>query len=351
MNKKKIVAISIVVSLVIGMSIASFIAVSFQSPNVKVNDIGDIQSVSDSETNIESSVQIENPNVFPIPVGIVDISYESSVDGIKIVDGNAGTSKISSNSSTEVILNSTIDNKKIPEIWVSYLKSDESAKVNADTDIALDSFVTPELYSTSVQRNISPDTPPVQSALSESASELEGNYTKEIGFSEVNIPGSNLQIDNTIVVGYHVKESNMSIHNVSNNTTQLHLDMVVENPSETTPVPSEPDNLEVSIKSNDIELVRAESVKSRSFQNRSLIQAQDEKKIKYRLNIDNNKIDDAFVSHIKNEEKTEIDIGFSIIFNVDGNEIRVPSESGSQYNCSIQTNIFYENQERSVCEK
>lgn len=73
--------------------------------------------------------------------------------------------------------------------------------------------------------------------------------------------------------------------------------------------------------------------------------------MEYEFELTNEKIDEWFVSHLENEERTQLDVKFELVFSSEGQEFRIPSDNSLQYSCTIQTNIFYEDKEQSFeCE-
>lgn len=342
-DKKYLFGIIVVVVIATGGAVVATSSV----PTFEVKDIGDVESVSENQTTIESEVSVNNSNFYPIPAGFVGVSYDTSIDGIEIVNGEVNPPSVKSRQVTDVSFNSTIDNRKIPDVWVSYLESNESAQVKLNATIGITSPIKKDVYTASINRQIEPENPPVQSALSESASSLEGNYTRNVSLSD-NPLTSGLEIDASVVVGYRVENATMYVKDVEKNRTTLILDMKLRNPSKTVPVPSEPDNLGASIKANEIELVEAEdSNTTTSGDTEQVILPQESKQVKYEVELTNQKIDEWFVSHLENKERTQLDVKFELVFSSEGQEFRIPSDNSSQYSCTIQTNIFYEDKEQS----
>jgi hypothetical protein len=134
-------------------------------PRFEVKDIGEVESVSENQTTVESEVSVNNSNFYLIPAGFVDVSYETSIDGVEIVNGEVNPSSVKSQQVTDISFNSTINNRKILGVWVSYLESNESAQFKLNATVGTNSPIKKDLYTASIDRHIEPENPPVQSAL------------------------------------------------------------------------------------------------------------------------------------------------------------------------------------------
>lgn len=84
--------------------------------------------VTESTTEIITTVKVYNPNPFPLP--LKDILTEVYINGIKMGEGSALSAHIEPNSESTVIITTYVDNSKIPQWWRSHITNGEESTVS-----------------------------------------------------------------------------------------------------------------------------------------------------------------------------------------------------------------------------
>ncbi|MBO8182527.1 MAG: LEA type 2 family protein [Archaeoglobus sp.] len=96
--------------------------------------------ITDKTTEIVTTVVAYNPN--PVPIPIKEIEAELYMNGIKMGEGKNAVAELKPREQTEIKLSTVIENPKIPEWWVSHLKNGEKSEVVLRGKIVFDLKVT-----------------------------------------------------------------------------------------------------------------------------------------------------------------------------------------------------------------
>lgn len=339
---------------VIGTGTAVYAFVIFDTPKFGIEDPADVNDVNEKETDLTTTLIVNNRANHPLPTDLFGGEYNIKIGDTVIIRGNLELPRLSTGNNT-LAVNSTLDNRKIPQAWTTYLRDDETTEIELQAKFDQVGPINRDgIFSQSITRTVGEGERPLQEALSGSAQGLEGNYTETVptsGLSGVIMDDSEL--------GYEVRNARVEISDVNENITVMHMKLDIYNPSEAVPIPAEPDNLGVTMRANDINIIDARNqdsslVNSDEFSNSEsvdggpVILPQQEKTATYRMQLDNQKIDEWFVSHLQNEEYTRLNSDFQLVFTYSGFEYRIPGDSPVEYNCEIQTNFFYENEDKNV---
>jgi len=243
-------------------------------------------NVTSSTTEIITTIKVYNPN--PIPLPLKDILTEVYMNHIKMGEGSALKSEIKANSESEIILSTKIENSKIPEWWVTHIKNGEKSTMNVKGYIVFDLKVTEFKYpielSNSIETNIlaglSSDEPrenrvgPVTLTIKSVKSywgEVNEDYTEIITLATIY---NDNPIPVPIVKFYYLVEMN---------------------------------GIKVAEGSSTIEAV---------------IKPKSEETITFITKIDNNLLDEWWVSHIKNGERTKVKISIQPVIKVYDKEFK-----------------------------
>ena len=347
-------AILVLVSTVVAGGTGAYAVTSFETPEFEIKDPADVESIGDNETDLSTTLTVNNRAGYPIPTDLVGGEYDVIVDNVLLLEGELEFPRLSTGNNT-VTINSTLENNEIPNAWRAYLKNDETTDIELQANFSRVGPVEREgIFSKSITRTVGEDKEPVEEAFTSAVKGLEGNYTSNVSSSRITggLTGQEAE------VGYRIRDARVEVAEIGENETVLHMKMSVYNPSRVFPVPAEPDVLGVSMEANNVTLVNARSqdstlVNRNDFESDSdvdgpVILPQQEKTVVYRLELNNNNIDDWFVSHLETEEYTYLESDFQFVFSQSGVEYRVPQESPVQYNCDVQTNFFYENKTQNV---
>lgn len=97
-------------------------------------------NVTDNFTEIITEVVVYNPNPFPIPVK--DVLTEVYMNSLKVGEGKSLQSEIKARTTSTILISTKIDNRKIPEWWVSHIKNGERSTLSVKGYLLFDLKIT-----------------------------------------------------------------------------------------------------------------------------------------------------------------------------------------------------------------
>ncbi len=240
--------------------------------------------VNESTTEILVNVDVFNPNPFPIP--LKDVVLRVYMNGIEMGVGHAIKAEIPANSESNVVIAVYLDNDKIPEWWVSHIKNGETTNVDIKGylvfDLKLFQFKYPIEFTNTIRTNI---------------------LSIESKPEKISIDGVELDVRSV--------ESHWG--NVNEKETEIITVADVFNPN---PFPIPVIGFDYVIKMNGI------TVGSGSEDVSTVIPPNSDTKLTLITKIDNYKLKEWWVSHIKNGEKTIVDVEIMPKIKLFGREIK-----------------------------
>ena len=275
-SKLKLVIVILVASLLLGCT-------GLGKPEVvKVeNEWGE---VNQDYTEILTRITVNNPNPVPIPISAVET--ELYLNGIKMGSGKNINSATIEPGESVIVLSTKIENNKIPEWWVSHIKNGEKSKVTLKGYLVFDLKITQFRFPIEEESDIQTD---ILSSLS---------LTRDFGIGPAKV---------TISL-------KSSWGNVSSTTTQIVHTATFTNPN---PFPIPLLATDYTITLNNIEIGRGK------IQDVT-IKPNTKTTVTFTTQIENEKLKEWWVSHIKNGEKTTIRMSLSPEFEILGQKFRVP---------------------------
>jgi len=281
LKKRRI--IGIIFLLFIGIIIIGFITGILTIPSIKNinNRWGDI---SENTTEIISSITIENNNPFKIIIPRVEVDYTLKMNNIEMAHGKIENIDLQKGDTT-IEVTSYLNNSKIPEWWVSHIKNNETTIVDIEPMVVIDAeFAEPHI-----------DTP-----------------SKTIPVNTNLLHAGNMFDEKTIEIGpinITLKPVSVEWGNVNNKTTEIILNVVMYNPMPLNiPMPQ----IQYNISMNNI------TIGNGSITDNLILKANKDSIINLVTKIDNNLLDDWFVSHLQNNEKSTLKITISSVLEYEG---------------------------------
>jgi LEA14-like dessication related protein len=286
MKKRKI--IGIIFLLFIGIIIIGFITGILTIPSIKEisNRWGNI---SEDTTEIISSITIENNNPFKIIIPRVEVDYTIRMNDIKMAHGKIENINLQKGDTT-IEVTSYFDNSKIPEWWISHIKNNEKTIVDIRPMVVIDvEFTEPHIDTPS-------KTIPINTNLLEDANIFD-KKTIEIG--PINIT---------------MKSVSAEWGNVDNETTELIFNLIIYNPI---PLNILMPQIRYNISMNNI------IIGNGSITDNLILKANNDSIINLITKIDNNRLDDWFVSHLQNNENSTLKITISSVIEYEGISFKI----------------------------
>jgi len=285
---KKLRIIGIIFLLFIGIIIIGFITGILSIPSVK-NINNRWGNISDDNTEIISSIKIENNNPFKIILPRVKVDYTLKMNNIKMANGKIENINLQKGDTT-IEVTSYLNNKRIPDWWISHIKNNETTIVDIEPIVVIDvEFAEPHIDTPS--KTISVNT------------NLLGDFNifeeKIIEIGPVNIT---------------MKNVNAEWGNVNNETTELIFNVTMYNPI---PKNISMPQIRYNISMNNIVIGNG------SINDNLILKANNDSIIYLITLIDNTLIDDWFVSHLQNNESSNLNITISSVIGYEGISFKI----------------------------
>lgn len=284
-----------------------FVAGVFGVPSVTgiENTFGE---VNQSTTVVVSDITVENPNPFGISLGGISIDYTVMLNGIEFGVGEKNGLGLSQGVNT-VTLRTHLDNSKIPPWWVSHIRNDEVSTLQVRADVS-----TGFGYSTTEQ--------PVNRTIE---TDILGAFnTTQNQPVNANAPA----IEDPVAV---IRQRNATFGQVSQSETPIEVTFIVYNRKDVPIVVSE---LAYNMTMNDVNV--GAGVTNETY----VIEPKSTERVTTTIRLQTQRLDEWWVTHLKNNQTTRVFIDFSARISVEGLlDTRVPLE-GVDYETFFKTNIF-----------
>lgn len=305
--------------------VAAFSMGVLSSPDADIKNNGEWGEVTDESIEIITTVWVENPNVIGFNLGgSVDVTYDLHLNGINLASGESG--KISLHSGRNTIeLSTYIENDEMSQWWVAFIKNEETIPVRAESSARIGGPVSFTADIPEYEETLFPDSTPAINSISQTVSNLSGEYPDDGPIS------------------IEIREAWAEWGEVDERQTTVNLHVQIHNPNRVS-IPAEPENLGLDIEMNGIEMFSARSndvsLENRNDFDERLIDPGETKEAIYAVEMDNDKIEDWFVSHIERGEQTVIRTELRLVFSANGRQISIPDSTPVSYTCELRTDIF-----------
>ncbi len=248
--------------------------------------------VTSSTTELIATVNVYNPN--PISLPIKKVLCEVTMNDIHT--GSAETKDLSIKKNTESSLKiaANIDNSKIPEFWTEHLRRNEQSKVIVDVKTVFDLIVTdfayPSQKKTSIQTNLLGSMSKAAPIPLEKKIELPTGQEKTIFKAAI-------------------ESLSGEWGNIKSDSAELLLSATVNNQN---PYPLPVPRIISQVHINDIPMVSGES------ETDYVIFPNSREDISATALVDSSRMDEWFVSHIQNGEKSTFNYQISLALDLPG---------------------------------
>jgi len=303
-------ALGVLVALVL----LGFLLGVFGVPEVaEVNN--EFGAVNNSTTEIKTELVVENPNPFGVSLGGLTIDYTVNMSGVRMAEGQKEGLSVGAGNST-VELTTYLDNSQIPAWWYNHIDSGEQSEVVIDATASDDTFGETELQETeTVQTDI--------------LSSFNSTETRPINASSPVVSDPAL----------YMNQTNASFgENLTRQRTPLNMTFQLYNPKS---YPYVVTRIGYTISMNNVTV--GEGVTDR---NQVIGPRPNTETITARTAIDNGNLDDWWVTHIRNNQVTNLHVDIYVVVKpdrgtgLDSTEgIRLDSDE-FDYRETIETDIF-----------
>jgi len=265
-------------------------------------------TVTDETTEIRTDLVVENPNPIGVSLGSVSVSYDVTMNDVAMANGSKdGVSIDTGNSTVEFV--SEMRNDRIPAWWVSHIRNDEETTLRVDASV----------QSGTLGRTF--EAPPVERTVStDLISQFNSSETRPVNASQPVVSDP---------VAY-VNETSAQWGAVTDARTPIDMRFEIYNPKTT---PLTVTEIGYTITMNNI------TVGNGTSQSEHVIEGRSSETIETETAIRNGKLDQWWVSHLQNEQVTDLRIDFYAKMEFGGETFRVPLDEMT-YTKTIETDIF-----------
>jgi LEA14-like dessication related protein len=269
-------------------------------------------AVNETTTTIESDLQVRNPNPVGATLGGLTVAYAIDMNGIRMATGTKGGLSIPQGKST-VPMTTRLANERIPTWWVSHVRNGERTTLAVNADVHSSTLGT-AFGAPKVTRDIETDI----------ISAFNATEDRPVGSSPTGGP---------LLV---LRETSAQWGEVSAAETNIDMRFVVYNPN-AYPIPVS--ELGYRATMNGIEMGNG------TTEGQGVIPPGETRTIEATTTLNNDNIDEWWVSHLRNDQVTDLRIDFSARFELPTETVDVPLDPLS-YTRTIKTGIF-DNKERA----
>lgn len=264
--------------------------------------------VTNQTTGIETALVVDNPNPIGIGAGNTSVDYAVEMNNVTMANGSRGSLALDKGNTT-LRFSTRMQNDKIPEWWVTHIRNGER------TTLRLQSTVHSSLVGRSVRVPYSQP--------------IETDIISEFNSTETRPVNANAPFVSDPVL--YVNETSANWGSVTREETPIRMRMRVYNPKSVAYTVSE---IGYDVTMNGIAVGNGTTDRPYTIPGKS------EKTLRMRTIIRNDNLDDWWVSHLKNGQKTDLKISFyaNIELPNDGT-IRIPLRKLT-YEKRIETHIF-----------
>nr|WP_316043106.1 LEA type 2 family protein [Haloplanus rubicundus] len=270
-------------------------------------------AVNETTTTIESDLRVRNPNPIGATLGGLTVDYAIDMNGIRMATGTKGGLSLPQGQSS-VPMTTRLANERIPTWWVSHVRNDERTTLAVNADVHSStlgaSFGAPQ-----VTRDIETDI----------ISAFNSTEDRPVGSSPTGGP---------LLV---IRETSAQWGEVSAAETNIDMRFVVYNPNSYAIPVSE---LSYRATMNDIEMGNG------TTEDQGVIPPGETRTIRATTTLNNDNIDEWWVSHLQNDQVTDLRIDFSARFELPTETVDVPLDPLT-YTRTIETDIFDNKAEES----
>ena len=260
--------------------------------------------VTQSETEIITDITIRNPN--PVSIPIKDIRTTVTLNNIDMATMEpTGDIEIKPQSDTTITLSAKLNNGKLPQWWVTHINNNEKSTLDINGVITFDLKLTDYNYPFKLSN-------PIRTDLMKSLNSVGSN---SLSIGGISIRTESESTWGTINEGHTELITTVTTYNDNppNSLIPFSLPLIIL-------------KSRAFFEMNDIRLAESTSDKQ------TMILPGSSKTVTYITKIDNSKLNEWWVSHIKNDETTSTHINIQSYFDVGVYKHDFPAlELGSEF--------------------
>lgn len=262
-------------------------------------------TVEQNRSEVETEIVVDNPLLLRVGDSAADVSYTVALNGVTFATEEE---RVLLGGDGDVVTTTTwVNNDHISEWWVTHVNNDETTTVSVDPAVEVQ-YVGLELPARSLTRNRT-----FQTDLLEP---LDTDETRRFS-----------AFGRTLLV---VNETHADWGRATAERTPIDASARVTN---SLPVPVPVTEIQYTVRMNGIVVGSGEAAEQ------TVLQADSTRTLEARALIDNSRLDEWWVTHLRNDQTTTISVAFDAVVEYGGVERRLPLEFIS-YNRTFETDVF-----------
>jgi LEA14-like dessication related protein len=306
------------------------IALAVEKPGYGLEDRGDWADTTDDSINISSQGYVHNPNSFGLNISSLNIAYRLKMNGVELAKGGKEGLNIAAEDNNTLEVQTELDPEKVPEWWVSHMNNNEVSKLEVPLTADLTVLGKPIsvdgiTYTDSIETDL-------ESKMDNAVSQVKGTYSWSPTSAEI----SETEIE--------IVDGSAEFGKVTEETTPLLVTFEVRNPN-SYPIPAPQFNGELNMNSIQVAEWQANEVTVTKAPENGVIAPGETQDVKLKVDMSNERIDDWFVSHADQMERSEGEINLRLGFDIAGQTFEIPRNGGLSCDFSFQTGILVDGQE------
>ena len=265
--------------------------------------------VNQTTTTVETDLVVDNPNPAGASLGGVTAEYAVEMNGVRLAEGKKEGVSVGRGTTT-LSFTSRVANERIPAWWVSHVRNGEHTELTVDATVRSASLGR-SFGAPTVTRDVDTDV----------ISAFNSTETRPVNADRTFVSDPVLYVNRTSAVWGNVTES----------ATPIRLTFVVYNPKS---YPVGVSELGYDVAMNGVDVGEGATGSGH------LIPPRTARTVETTVRIDNDRIDEWWVTHLERDQRTDLRIEFYAKLAVsDGPTVRVPLDALT-YTETIETDIF-----------
>jgi len=292
-------------AVVLLVATAAYGVLAVDRPQVESVD-NEWGAVTNDRTEVETRIGVDSPLLLRVGDAAADISYTVLMNDIEFATERENRVSLDGDEST-VSVSTWLDNDEIPAWWVSHIKRNETTTVRVQPDVVVD------VAGIRLPADEWTRTRTVHTDLLEP---LETNESQEFQ-----------AYGRTVMV---VDETNATWGNATANRTPIDASATVTNP---TPIPVPITEIRYTVQLNGI------VVGAGTAAERTVLEPDSTQSLEATAAIDNSRLDEWWVTHLRNDEASNLTVDFDATLESGGVERTIPLEFIS-YERTFETDLL-----------
>lgn len=305
MSSSRKTGVTVLLVAVLLLGIAAYGLLAVDKPQIQSVD-NEWGTVTANQSEVETTITVENPLLLRVSDGVADVRYTVALNDVEFATERKSEVQLSGRDDV-INVSTSMNNDKIPNWWVTHINQNQTTTVTVDPavvvqygdlDVPAEEWTRTRTFHTQLLEPLESDQPRQFSAFGRTVftiTETEARFGAATA-EQTPINGS-VTATNELPIALPITE------------------------------------IQYTIRMNGIVVGQGTAAAQ------TVIPAESTETIETNATIDNSKLDEWWVTHLQNNETSQLSVDFTATVEYGGEEQRAPLDSVS-YNRTFQTNVF-----------